>query len=264
MAAAAHRLSEHIGSMDQLVVAFSGGVDSTFLAHVATQALGPERVLCVTASSASMAAADARQAASLAELLGLQHQIVETEELDDPRYVANNPDRCAWCKTHLMDALEPLARARAATVVLGVNVDDLGDHRPGQAVAEERGARFPLVEVGMTKRSIREASAALGLPTAEKPASPCLASRLPYGTPVTIASLSAIERAESAIKALGFADLRVRHHGDVALVEVPEACLADAMASRADIVEACRDAGYAFCALDLEGLASGRLNRVVG
>lgn len=264
MTSATDRLAEQLSQFDDVVVAFSGGVDSTYLAHVATQTLGSDRVLCVTASSPSMAESEALEATNLAASLGLAHVVVETHELDDPRYVANGSDRCAWCKTHLMDALEPMAMERSATVVLGVNVDDLGDHRPGQLVAKERGAHFPLVDAGLTKSDIRAASATLGLPTAEKPASPCLASRLPYGTPVTLSALSSVERAEAAIRRLGFSELRVRHHGDVALVEVPSDQHEAALGAKEQIVAACQAAGYLYSALDLEGLGSGKLNRSLG
>ncbi|MCB0969432.1 MAG: hypothetical protein KDB37_21560, partial [Ilumatobacter sp.] len=168
--------------------------------------------------------------------------------------------RCYWCKTHLMEALEPVA---VGTIVLGVNVDDLGDHRPGQRAARERGARFPFVEAGMTKDDVRDVSRALGLSTAEQPASPCLSSRLPYGTPVTFGRLSQVEVAERALRRLGFDEVRVRHHDRLGLVEVPADRLADAADLHDRISEIVRAAGFDFVALDLEGFTSGKLNRVI-
>ena len=210
-----------------------------------------------------MAPSEAAEASSLAEHLGLAHQVVETYELEDPRYAQNDSNRCAWCKTHLMDALEPLAAERDAVVLLGVNVDDLGDHRPGQAVAAERGARFPLVEAGLTKEMVREDSRVSGSPP---PRSRRVRAwpRASYGTPVTLGTLRSVAEAEAAIRALGFGELRVRHHGPVALVELPADHLAEALERRGEIVAACRDAGYAFASLDLEGLGWGRLNRLLG
>ena len=177
------------------------------------------------------------------------------------RYVANGPDRCARCKTALMAAVGPLAAAEGATVVLGVNMDDLGDHRPGQAAAAAAGAAFPLVDAGFDKAAIRRSSRELGLRTWDKPAAACLSSRLPYGTPVTLGRLAAVEAAEAALRALGFGQLRVRHHGDAARLEVEPAALAEVVARRDEVVAAVRAAGFRFVALDLEGFRSGSLNR---
>jgi uncharacterized protein len=183
--------------------------------------------------------------------------------MEDAAYVANGPDRCARCKTALMDALSPLAASEDATVVLGVNVSDLGDHRPGQAAAAGAGAVFPLVEAGFTKEDIRHWSRALGLRTWDKPAAACLASRLPYGTPVTLGRLAAVESAEAALRALGLGQLRVRHHGDTARIEVEDAALAAVVERRGEVVGAVRAAGFTFVALDLEGFRSGSLNRAL-
>jgi pyridinium-3,5-biscarboxylic acid mononucleotide sulfurtransferase len=258
------RLRSVLTELDRVVVALSGGADSAFLAWVANDTLGPERVLCATAVSASLPESEREQCAALAAAWRLRWVGVETNELEDPAYVANGADRCARCKTALMDVLGPLAVAEGATVVLGVNTDDLADdHRPGQAAAASAGARFPLVEAGFSKAAIREWSRRMALSTWDKPAAACLASRVPYGTPVTAPTLRAVERAEAALHALGFSDCRVRHHGPVARVEIPEDQLTDAFARRAEVVAAVRGAGYRFVALDLEGFSSGRMNRLL-
>jgi uncharacterized protein len=175
--------------------------------------------------------------------------------------VANGRDRCAHCKSELLDALIPIAEEERATVVLGVNIDDLGDHRPGQEAAARRGAVFPLVDAGFTKSAVREASRALGLRTWDKPAAACLASRVPYGVPVTLATLDRVGRAEAALRALGFRQLRVRHYGDLARVELEPSDLAMAVERRAEVVAAVQSAGYRYVTLDLEGFRSGNLNR---
>ena len=178
-------------------------------------------------------------------------------------YRRNDPDRCFHCKDALMDAVAPVAEAEQATVVLGVNVDDLGDHRPGQRAAADRGARFPLVEAGLTKDDVRRCSAELGLVTWDKPAAACLASRLPYGTSVSVDLLGRVERAERGLRALGFADLRVRHYDDLARVEVPSSDFPRVIDGRDEVVAAVRAAGYRYVTLDLEGLCSGNLNDAV-
>jgi pyridinium-3,5-biscarboxylic acid mononucleotide sulfurtransferase len=253
-------LRRRLRALDRVAVAFSGGADSAFLAWVAADTLGPERALAVTAVSPSLAADEASDCALLAEEWGLRWQAVDTAELDRPDYVANGTDRCFHCKAELMDVVGPLAEAEGATVVLGVNVDDLGDHRPGQRAAEERGAVFPLVEAGFTKADVRAASRTLGLRTWDKPAAACLASRIPYGTPVTLSTLDGVGRAEAALHRLGFRQVRVRHHGEVARVEVEVDELDAALARRHDVVAAVKAAGYRWVTLDLEGFRSGNLN----
>jgi len=254
-------LRGRLRSYDALVVAYSGGADSAFLATVAHQALR-DRMVAVTAVSPSLATAERADAAALAAERGFRHVEVETDELESAAYRANDADRCAHCKTALMDALVPLAAelAPGAAVALGVNLDDLGDHRPGQAAAAARGAVFPLVDAGFTKADVRAASRRLGLRTWDKPAAPCLASRLPYGTAVSVELLGRVERAEAGLRALGLRDVRVRHEGDTARVEVPLAELGLVLDRRAAAVDAVKAAGYRRVTLDLEGLRSGNLN----
>ena len=264
VSASVEDLRDGLRALGRVVVAFSGGADSAFLAWMAHDTLGPDRALAVTAVSPSLPAAERAESADLAAEWGLRWREVETDELADDAYTRNDADRCYWCKDALLRAAAPLAHAEGATVVLGVNVDDLGDHRPGQRAATERGAVFPLVDARFTKADVRAWSRRLGLRTWDKPAAACLASRLPYGTPVTLGRLATVEGAEAALRALGFRELRVRHYGDTARLEVALDRLADVVALRVEVVAAVQAAGYRYVTLDLEGLRSGNLNAALG
>lgn len=253
------RLSEACVSVGPMVVAFSGGVDSALLAVAATRAL-PGAVQVVTADSASLASGELEHCERFAARNDLRWTTARTDELTDGRYLANAGDRCFWCKSALMDQLVPIANHHDATVVLGVNVDDLGDHRPGQHAAAERGARFPLVEAGFGKNEIRRLARAWNLDVWDRPAMPCLSSRIPYQTPVTVGLLSRIDRAELAVRRLGFDDVRVRHYGDTARIEVPSDRIGELAAHADEVVAALEQVGYRYVTLDLAGLRTGNLN----
>lgn len=247
-----------LAGLGSVAVAFSGGADSTFLAAAARRALGRDRSHCVTAVSPSLAQREEDDCRRLARDLDLRWTPVTTFEMENAAYRVNDPDRCYHCKAELMDVMIPIAAG--ATVVLGVNCDDLADHRPGQKAASERGAIFPLVEAGFTKDEVRAASREWGLPTWDKPAAACLASRIPYGTSVTVEILGRVDRAEAALGDLGFRTVRVRHYGDTARIEVAAAELARAVDHRERIVSSLTALGYRYVTLDLEGFRSGNLN----
>ncbi len=259
-------LRRTIGGLERAVVAYSGGVDSTLLAKVTYDVLGAE-ALAVTAVSPSLAQAERDDAARFAAQIGIRHEFIETRELDNPDYRANDSSRCFHCKAELFDRLREFVAERDVRHMLyGPVVDDLGDFRPGMAASREGGARAPLVEAGLRKAEVRELSRRLGLPSWDKPAVACLSSRVAYGSEVTVEKLGQIEAGEALLRAEGFRELRVRHHGSIARIEVPESELArftQDSERRQRIIEGLKSLGFTYVTLDLQGFRSGAMNEAL-
>ncbi len=251
--------------LDSVLVAYSGGVDSGLLLKVAADTLG-DRAVGALASSPAYDEEETQEAVALAQRIGVRLERITTHEVEDPRYAANSADRCYFCKDELFTHLEPLARRFGlAHIVYGMNADDRGDWRPGQRSARERGVRAPLDEAGLTKADIRALARSLGLPIWDKPALACYSSRIPYGTPVTVEALAQIGRAERALRALGFRQVRVRHHDKVARIELDPVDFPRLLDPdlRAQVVSAVRAAGYPYVTLDLLGYRTGSLNEAL-
>jgi pyridinium-3,5-biscarboxylic acid mononucleotide sulfurtransferase len=259
------RLTAIFTDMEQALIAYSGGIDSTLIAKIAFDTLG-DRALAITAQSPSLLPEDLEDAAIQAAQIGIRHEVVETHEMDNPNYSSNPVNRCYFCKSELHDTLKPIAIARGYPYVVdGVNADDLQDYRPGIQAAKERGARSPLAEVGMSKMEVRELSKFLNLPWWDKPAQPCLSSRFPYGEAITVEKLQRVGRTEVYLRRLGWQNIRVRSEGDTARIEVlPEDIQKFVLQTDLPtLIKTCQSYGFLYVTLDLEGYRSGKLNDVL-
>src|SRR5579859_4704347 len=260
-----HKLFSILSGMGRVIVAYSGGTDSAYLAWAANRVLGAN-ALAITADSASIPESHKRDAEDFERRFGIPHEYIETHEFENPEYIKNDPDRCFHCKDELFTRLEEVGRERGiAHIIYGVNQDDLGDYRPGQNAAKIHEVKAPLAEAGLAKAEIRELSRQAGLPTWDRPASACLSSRIPYGTPVTIQNIKTVEKGEEEIKALGFRQFRVRFHGELVRIEIAKDELARALAPEmaAAFTAIFRKLGFQYVTLDLEGYRQGSLNEVL-
>ena len=259
------RLREIFRELDSVIVAYSGGVDSSYVAYVANAELG-RRAVCITGQSASLPEYQRAEIESVVQKFGFQHEVIQTEELENPGYSANNPDRCFFCKDELYTKLESVARTRGVKCIVdGSTVDDLGDYRPGRRAASQHAVRSPLIEAGLTKSEVRELSRRATLPTWDKPASPCLSSRIAYGTTVTIERLNKVDRGEEILREFGFREFRVRHHDQLVRIEIAPAEMDRVL--RKELIEELarrfRELGFKYVTLDLEGFRSGSMNEVL-